>query len=329
MTSLGRLERVDLRTAWETEVQHFTPWLAEPDNLKILGDTIGLDLELEATEKDVGPFRADILCKVSGTSDWVLVENQLERTDHLHLGQLLTYAAGLQAVTIVWVASRFTDEHQATLDWLNDITDDRFRFFGLEVELWRIGDSPAAPKFNIISKPNDWSRSVGAAARRLEDEAVTETQARNRRYWTALREHLLNQGSPVRPQKPPKESWTQHAIGRTGFLLNATVNNVAKWVGVEIYIESNDAKAFFHLLKQDKEEIEREFGTALDWQELPGKKASRVVIRSAMDPAVENTWPEQHAWMADMLERFNRVFRPRVKVLDAAAWEGAEEAAAE
>jgi len=85
----------------------------------------------------------------------VLIENQLERTDHTHLGQLLTYASGLEAVTIVWIAARFTEKHRSTLDWLNKITDDRFRFFGLEVELWRIGDSPAAPKFNVVSKPND------------------------------------------------------------------------------------------------------------------------------------------------------------------------------
>ena len=122
---LGRLTRVDLRDIWTSEAIDFTPWLAQPENISILGDTLGIDLELEAQEKAVGPFRADILCKDIGTDSWVLVENQLERTDHTHLGQLLTYASGLQAVTIVWIAARFTEEHRATLDWLNKITDER------------------------------------------------------------------------------------------------------------------------------------------------------------------------------------------------------------
>lgn len=150
MNTLGRLEKVDLRNFWTTEAGDFTPWLAQEENIALLGEAVGVELEVEAQEKSVGPFRADILCKDTSTDQWVLIENQLERTDHTHLGQLLTYGAGLNAVTIVWIAAKFTEEHRAALDWLNEITDERFNFFGLEVELWRIGDSLAAPKFNII-----------------------------------------------------------------------------------------------------------------------------------------------------------------------------------
>ena len=171
---LGRLEKVELRTAWSSESGDFTPWLAMDENLELLGDTIGLDLELEAQEKSVGPFRADILCKETTTGNWVLIENQLERTDHTHLGQLLTYAAGLEAVNIVWVAERFTEEHRATLDWLNEITDDRFNFFGLEVELWRIGGSNMAPKFNVVSKPNDWTKTISGAAAHFQSAELNE-----------------------------------------------------------------------------------------------------------------------------------------------------------
>ena len=165
-TRLGRLGRVDLREEWKTEAQDFTPWLAQAENLAVLSETLNLDLETAGQEASVGPFRADILCRDTLDDSWVLIENQLERTDHTHLGQLLTYAAGLQTVTIIWVAATFTDEHRAALDWLNEITDERFRFFGLEVELWRIGNSPAAPKFNIVSKPNEWVRSASKATRR-------------------------------------------------------------------------------------------------------------------------------------------------------------------
>ncbi len=136
--SLGRLQQVDLREVWTSKSSDFTPWLAREDNLALLEEAVGLDLELEAQEKNVGPFRADILCKDTISGTWVLIENQLEKTDHTHLGQLMTYAAGLNAVTVVWIAEHFTEEHRAALDWLNEVTDKSINFFGLEIELWRL-----------------------------------------------------------------------------------------------------------------------------------------------------------------------------------------------
>jgi hypothetical protein len=183
---LARLEQMDLKEVWSHEATAFTPWLARDENIALLGEALGLDLEVEAQEKAVGPFRADILCKDIQTNSWVLIENQLERTDHSHLGQVLTYASGLGAVTIVWIAARFTEEHRSTLDWLNKITDSSFRFFGIEVELWRIGSSPAAPKFNIVSKPNNWSQSVATAARALDQAELSETRIMQRDYWAGL-----------------------------------------------------------------------------------------------------------------------------------------------
>ena len=177
---LGRLERVELREVWTTEDQDFTPWLAQETNLAVLSETLNMELVAEGIEQGVGPFRADILCRDTMDDSWVLIENQLKRTDHTHLGQLLTYAAGLQTVTIIWVAATFTDEHRAALDWLNEITDERFRFFGLEIELWQIGDSPAAPKFNVVSKPNEWTRSVSKASRHRRFTDLTDTQPRYR-----------------------------------------------------------------------------------------------------------------------------------------------------
>ena len=158
---LGRLERVDPRTAWESESGDFTPgW----------------------RRRRTSPFSRR-RCRDTSSPDgesWVLIENQLERTDHKHLGQLLTYAAGLHTVMIIWVAQSFTDEHQAALDWLNEITDERFRFFGLEVELWRIGTSLAAPKFNIVAKPNEWVRET---AKRTSGVNKSERNAIQERFW--------------------------------------------------------------------------------------------------------------------------------------------------
>ena len=221
---LGRLTRVDLREIWLSEASDFTPWLAREENLAVLADTLGIDLELEAQEKAVGPFRADILCKDIATGAWVLVENQLERTDHTHLGQLLTYASGLEAVTIVWIAARFTEEHRSTLDWLNKITDESFSFFGLGVELWRIGESPAAPKFNIVSKPNDWSRSVTQAARAIDETEFSEVRLLQRDYWVAFQAVLDQSSGPFSGnRKPQAQSWMTYPIGRSGFHLGTVM----------------------------------------------------------------------------------------------------------
>lgn len=323
MITLGRLEKVDLRDIWKTEAQDFTPWLAREDNLSELADTIKLDLELEAQEKNVGPFRADILCKNTDDGSWVLIENQLERTDHIHLGQLLTYASGLDAVTIVWVAAQFTDEHRATLDWLNDITDDKFRFFGLEVELWRIGDSAVAPKFNVVSKPNDWTRSISRAAKRISEEPVSALKAQQQEYWTALKDFMERRGSPIRSQAPLPQHWAVYGIGRTNFSITATVNTRENRLGVELYIGTNDAKTLFRIVREEKEAVESEIGSPVEWMELPERKGSRIVLfRKNTDPTDEGDWPVQHAWMADTIEKFDRTFRDRVKTLNADDWAG-------
>jgi hypothetical protein len=319
---LGRLTRVDLRDIWTSEASDFTPWLAREENLTVLGETLGIDLELEAQEKPVGPFRADILCKDIGSGAWVLVENQLERTDHGHLGQLLTYASGLQAVTIVWIAARFTEEHRSTLDWLNKITDESFRFFGLEVELWRIGDSPAAPKFNIVSKPNDWSRSVAQAARAIDETELSETRVMQRAYWTGLHEALEKAGGPVSGNKAPQpQSWMAYPIGRSGFHLGAVMVRPKQQVRSELYISGDAAKAFFHLLLEQKEAVEQELGYPLEWEELPSRRDSRIsAYLNNVDPENEQDWPRQHEWLAARLNEMHKVFANRVRMLDADTW---------
>ena len=158
--TLGKLERVELRTVWNNEATDFTPWLSKLENLAALSETLGMDLETTGTEQSVGAYRADLLCKDAFSGNAVLIENQLEKTNHSHLGQILTYSAGLSVKTVVWVASRFTDEHRAAMDYLNEITEEGYSFFGLEVELWKIGNSAPAPKFNIVSRPNTWARNV-------------------------------------------------------------------------------------------------------------------------------------------------------------------------
>jgi len=327
-TTLGRLMPVDLHDIWDNEATAFTPWLAQEENLQLLGEALGIELQLEAQEKDVGPFRADILCKDMQTDDWVVIENQLVRTDHSHLGQLLTYAAGLQAATIVWIAARFTEEHRAALDWLNDITDERFRFFGIEMELWRIDPSPPAPRFNLVSRPNDWSKSVSAAARQMDWQNLSEVQRLQLEYWQALLGVLKDSESPVNPnRKPGPMAWMGWGIGRSGFGLNAVMLRLKRQLRVELYLGGPDAKACFHLLHGQKEEIEQEIGYSLEWEELPQNQDSRIAIYlNDADPEVRDDWQHQHEWLSQKLADFKRVFAGRVKSLNPSEWTSDEAA---
>lgn len=317
---LGRLQQVDLREAWASESSDFTPWLAQEDNLKLLGDTIGIELELESQEKNVGPFRADLLCKDTATDHWVLIENQRERTDHTHLGQLLTYAAGLNAVTIVWIAERFTEEHRATLDWLNERTDEKINLFGLEVELWRIGDSPIAPKFNIISQPNNWSRTVQQIA--ASNGEVSPHKQLQLKFWTAFRQYMETHKSVVRCQKPMPQHWANHAIGRSGVHLasivsmwNSETGTKGPEIRAELYLDGPTAKQDFAALEKQKDTIEKELGFPLTWRNPENKAMCRLSTRQNADFLNETLWPEQFAWLRQKLETMHKVFASRVKDL--------------
>jgi hypothetical protein len=319
---LGRLEPVRLRDAWWSEAGDFTPWLAAPDNIVLLGKAIGIELEVESQEKNVGPFRADILCRDTVNGHYVLIENQLERTDHGHLGQLLTYAAGLDAVTIVWVASRFTEEHRAALDWLNNATRAGIDFFGLEIELWRIGDSAMAPKFNVVSKPNDWSKAVREQAAAIKSGQFTESQQRHLEFWTQFRSYLERTGSPVMTNRPSKDHWTNVSVGRTDFSLVLFNNYKDGRSGVYLSITGLDGKAHYRALEeQHRARIDRvlePLGEVL-WRPMPDAKESQVAVRRLVSPADPATWPELNAWMARVLVAAHDLFRPIVKTLDAKA----------
>jgi hypothetical protein len=311
--TLGRLQPVDLRDFWEDEARQFTPWLALPENMKLLGEAIGIELEFEATESRVGIFKADIVAKEVGTDDRVIIENQLQRTDHDHLGKLLTYAAGLGAKVVVWVADEISDDHRRALDWLNEITGESFSFFALEIELWRINDSVPAPKFNLVCRPNDWAKSLKGT------DAVgepTETKLLQLEFWSAFVEYGKRMGSSVSFRKPRAQNWYSLAVGRAGFNLSLLANTRLRRIGCELYIRhpQHSKKAFAMLLAQ-KAEVQSELGQ-LDWQELPHRRDCRIVQYHAGDIEDRNQWQDQHAWLLDRLEAFRRTFADRVRALD-------------
>lgn len=313
---LGKLESIPLREAWESESSQFTPWLAMPENIALLSEALGIELEVTGQEQSVGAFSADILCKDTGTGQTVLIENQLERTDHTHLGQIITYAAGLNANTVVWISGSLREEHRAAIDWLNENTVDSLQFFGVEVELWRIGDSPFAPKFNVMSKPNDWSKTVLTAAHNLDVAPLSETKVQQQKYWAGLGEFIRRNNVNLRPQKPLPQNWTNFSIGKSGMNLAATVNSVDQEIKVELYMLNSEAKEQFKQLQENRVIIEKEIGAELEWQELPGRKAARIALyKESVDPTDEGDWLNQHKWLAEQLVKFNAVFRPLVKSL--------------
>ncbi len=324
---LGRLEKVELRDVWASESSDFTPWLAQETNIELLADTLGLDMEVEAQEMGVGPYRADIVCKDVSDGSLVLIENQLEKTDHSHLGQLLTYAAGLDAVTIVWIAERFTDEHRAAMDWLNENTGESVSFFGLEIQLWRIGESPIAPKFNVVSKPNDWIKGGSGGAKNTSLENISPTKLLQRDYWIAFREVLAARSSNLKVHKANPQHWLTVSIGRANFNMSATVNTNQNRIAVEVYMNGPLAKQHFHRLKEQQVEIETEIGIGLDWRELPEKDTSRIlIVRNNSSIKESECWAQQHQWLADTLEKFNKVFRPRISQLPVSYESEVEEA---
>lgn len=174
---ISRLTPVDPRAVWRHEASNFTPWLAS--QLDCLGEAIGEELELLGAETAVGPFSADIVARNKQDGRTVLIENQLEKSDHTHLGQLMTYLAGLEAKTIVWVTTRFAEEHISAIQWLNDHTPPDFRFFAVELRVVRIGESPVAPIFDVIVRPNEFERDL--KVRKAEAEATTDSK--HREFW--------------------------------------------------------------------------------------------------------------------------------------------------
>lgn len=306
--ALGHLERVDIRTEWQHEAYRFTPWLAKDANLQILADEIGIDLELEDTEVYIGSYKADIVAR-SGDGQKVIIENQLSRTDHKHLGQLITYASGLDARIVIWICTEVTDEHRQAIDWLNDLTTAEVSFFACQIELWKIGNSDPAPKFQLVSSPNDWSKTVKSSA---SVSQLSDTKRCHLEFWNTLKEHMVEAGTGLRLQTPRPQHWYPIAVGRSNFIISLTTKTQAQRVGCEIFINGKKAKKAFAQLLEGREAIEKDLGE-LDWQELPEGQGCRIAQYREGDTKNLGKWDELHAWCKDRAEEFHRVFSPRIK----------------
>lgn len=307
--NLGMLKKVELREAWKHEATNFTQWLAQEENLALLGDEIGFDIKLLQTEAAVGSFNVDILAEEENTGRKIIIENQLEVTNHDHLGKIITYASGYDAQIIVWVVKDAREEHRQAIDWLNEHTDEGTEFYLVRIELWQIGNSPYAPKFEIVSKPNDWTKAVRSSTDASE---LTDTKVKQLEFWTEFKEYAKKRKTRLHLQKSYPQHWTNISIGSADAHVALTINSREATFGAEIYI--SDKKELYQKLYSHKAEIESELEEKLEWMELPAKKASRIRVFTSGNFDEPVKWEVAFEWLLNEAEKFHRVFPKFIKL---------------
>lgn len=303
MTNLGTLKEItDLRSIWPHEALNFTPWVAE--NVDLLADAVGLDITVDETESSVGDFNVDIYASETGTDRKIIIENQLEDTDHDHLGKLITYASGKGADVVIWVVKHAREEHKAAVEWLNNHTDDKMGFFLCEIKLFQIGDSQIAPAFTVVERPNDWTKEIRKTA------SANSTQQQRLEYWQAFNDYAFSDANFSRifnKRKPTTDHWMDFSIGSSACHIAVSQIQKRKAVDVELYI--NDDKELFKSLFAHKDEIEKNMEMELEWKELPERKASRILIEKTVDLDDRATWPEQFDYIMDTCIKMKRAFK--------------------
>ena len=301
MDKLGKMMRItDLRSVWPHEANDFTKWLAQEENLSLLGDAIDIELELEERESSVGGFSVDIFAKEVSTNRRVIIENQLEDTNHDHLGKLITYASGKGAEVIVWIVKRARDEHRQAIEWLNQHTDSNIGFFLLEIELWQIGDSEKAPRFNIVEKPNDWTKTMKTI------EGLSNTDLLKLEFWTGFNDAMSNNDSfkhHFRARKAMPQHWYDLSIGSSAYHVALTINTQKQSIGADIYI--NDDKELFERFKKHKDEISTMLNSEVEWREA--KKACRILITTNINPKKRENWPRAYKWFLEKAIIFKEI----------------------
>lgn len=299
---LSRLKKVDLRKVWEHEALDFTPWIAKEENLEVLSDAINIEISLIDTEKNVGRFSVDILAEESNTGEKIIIENQLEKTNHDHLGKIITYASGLEASIIVWIVKESLEEHQQAISWLNENTDNDLSFFLINIELWQIDNSNYAPKMNVIEKPNDWFKQVKKISDATE---LTDTKKLQFEFWSNLKEFGYEYDNSLSFRKVRAQHWYNLSLGRSDSHISLTANTQKNEIGCELYI-TND-KELFKEIYNDRIVIEKALDN-IEWMELPDKKASRIKTVKKFNLKNKDKWESAFKWLIDIAEKYKDLF---------------------
>ena len=301
-------KQINPRKMWPNEAVDFTPWIA--DNIEEISEKIGMELEVVGQEVSVGPYSADILAKDVNTEEYVVIENQLEKTNHDHLGKSITYASVLNAKTIIWVATIFTEEHKKALDWLNDNTTDELSFFGIQVELWQIEDDTASVRFNIVSQPSSNVKTI-------RKKSKIESESTNIQYdfWTRFKEMLQDTKHISKLQEAKPRYWFDIAIGRSNIHISNFCNTWNKSVGVRLYIRNTVVDTYYPKLLARKTEIEKALNLPLAWDANPAAKDKTIAIQTSIDFNDKNSVDEALKWMVETTLKFYDVFTKEVKAI--------------
>ena len=266
---LGKLEEIDIRKVWAHEQYDFSDWLSKEDNIQQLGNTLNLSLTDVETEKFVGSYRCDIICKDEITGKNVLIENQLEPTNHDHLGKIITYASGLDASVIIWIVESAKEEHSSAIEWLNKHTDDDVSFFLIEVHAYTIEGSKPAPYFKIIQQPNDFVKQVKNITKNAE---LNDSQNSRLEFWNRFNDVLEKNGKPFNKRKATTDHWYSVAVGSAQCHISIDLVNREHKIRISMWIPDN--KSLYDTFYSNKDSIEKEIGHSINWDKLDDKKAA-------------------------------------------------------
>ncbi len=270
MAEIGRLIEVDVRELWKHEQYDFSNWLAKDSNIEYLNEILGLTLIEVDKEINVGPYRCDIVATDETSGLKVIIENQLESTNHDHLGKIITYASGLDAKVIVWIVKEAKEEHRAAIEWLNNYTSNEIDFFLIEIHAYKIGNSNPAPKFEVVEKPNDFVKR----SKNKDDGELNASQTERLIFWKQFNDRVALKGKPFNIRKPTTDHWYDIAIGTSAAKIAVDLVNKENCIILELYIQSD--KDLYDSLYEKKNEIECETGLTFEWNRLDSKKACRI-----------------------------------------------------
>ena len=294
---LGKLEKVELRDIWKHEALDFTKWLAKEENIAILSKELGIDIEVLETEMNVGRYNVDIFAKDSQSDRKIIIENQLENTNHDHLGKVLVYSAGLDANIAIWIVKDVNEEHKQAIEWLNENTFDNINIFLVKVELWKIGNSLVAPKFQVICEPNNWTKLL----REKSYDDVNGIKLENLNYWRGFVDYSKSIDKTFITQKPSTHNWYVIRVGSSDYkislLYNANLNS-AKCQ----FIVLN--KEIYKELENVKEKINQDIPN-LEWDYLEDRKIDKISLNyNNVSEDVESSYK----WLLDNAIKFKEVF---------------------
>ena len=292
----------DLRTVWPHEANDFTKWLAEDANLEELGNAVGIDIDLEERESSVGSFSVDLYATESGSGRKIIIENQLEDTNHDHLGKLITYASGKGAEVVIWIVKRARDEHRQAIEWLNQHTDSNIGFFLVEIELWQINDSLLAPKFNVVEKPNDWAKTMKSI------EGMSETDRLKLEFWQAFNDQMDK--DPIFHKefilhKPQAQHWYDLTVGTSAYHISLNINTQKKKIDAGIYI--NEDKDLFHKFEEQAEAFKNAIGKEVEFRDAG--KSSRILLYHSINVKDRSKWSEAASWLFEMALKFKKTVK--------------------